>query len=86
MSNGLKKIIINTDYDETNKNMRETQTVEDMYDLYHHTHNIEDLVGAVDIPDDIEQKINDTEKAVQDINNKIDSGDIITGLMIEEIE
>ena len=86
MSNGLKKIIINNEYDATNKNMRATPTVEDMYDLYHHTHNIEDLVGAVDIPDDIEQKINDTEKAVQDINNKIDSGDIITGLMIEEIK
>ena len=86
MSNGLKKIIINTDYDATNKNMRATPTVEDMYDLYHHTHNIEDLVGAVDIPGDIGQKINENKKAIQDINDKINSGDIITGLTFEEIE
>lgn len=86
MSNGLKKIIINNEYDATNKNMRATPTVEDMYDLYHHTHNIEDLVGTVDIPGDIGQKINENEKAIQDINDKINSGDIITGLTFEEIE
>ena len=84
----INKIVINENDDSINSNMSAAPTVENMYDLYHHTHRIEDIIGGGDsgpIPEEVSQKIDNNEKAIKEITEKIDSGDIITGLTFEEL-
>ena len=63
MSTNMSKypeIIVDKDKNAVNTNLKVDLTVEQLYDLFHHTHNLSDLVGIKQL----DTKINDVQKAV----------------------
>ena len=76
MSTNMSKypeIIVDKDKNAVNTNLKVDLTVEQLYDLFHHTHNLNDLVGMGDgelsetdkvAIKQLDTKINDVQKAV----------------------
>ena len=62
------KIVIDSIHNSVNESLAKRWTIEEFYDIMHHTHNIEDLVGSLENGGDYTEIKNTVAELIQTVN------------------